>query len=146
MIDMTTAITMKCMLYCATAVFLVQKLEDLPNGEINALFIFGCSGALAAFAGIAAAVRMAVKADKWSWSNVLSHALNMGCLGMFLSMLAVWYVQKLEPATGYAIIGFCGLCGLIGVPLIDPMAGMVQEVIQRMIYVFGGIRHDKKQD
>lgn len=137
---------MKSMLYFSTAIFLVQKLEGLPNGEMNALVIFGCSGVFAAIAGIAAAVRMAVKADKWSWFNILSHALNMGCLGMFLSMLAVWYVEKLEPATGYAIIGFCGLCGLIGVPLIDPLAGMIQEIIQRLIYAFGGIRSDKKQD
>jgi hypothetical protein len=65
---------------------------------------------------------------------------------MFLSMIAVWYVEKLNPTTGYAIIGFCGLCGLIGVPLIDPLAGMIQEIIQRLIYAFGGIRSDKKQD
>lgn len=143
---MTTAVIMKSMVYFSTAVFLMQKLEELPNGEMNALVIFGCSGVFAAIAGIAAAVRMSVKADKWSWFNILSHALNMGCLGMFLSMLAVWYVEKLEPATGYAIIGFCGLCGLIGVPLIDPLAGMIQEIIKRFIYAFGGIKSDEKQD
>jgi len=143
---MTTAVIMKSMVYFSTAVFLMQKLEELPNGEMNALVIFGCSGVFAAIAGIAAAVRMSVKADKWSWFNILSHALNMGCLGMCLSMLAVWYIEKLEPATGYAIIGFCGLCGLIGVPLIDPLAGMIQEIIKRFIYAFGGIKSDEKQD
>lgn len=143
---MTTAVSLKATLYFATAIFLLQQLDHLPHGELNALVIFGCSGIFAALAGIAAAVRMAVKVDKWSTFNIVSHALNMGCLGMFLSMIAVWYVEKLNPATGYAIIGFCGLCGLIGVPLIDPLAGMIQEIIQRLIYAFGGIRSDKKQD
>lgn len=143
---MLTAIVMKTTLYLSTAVFIWQQLDELPNGEMNALVIFGCSGVFAAVAGVAAAVRMSVKVDKWSVYNIISHALNMGCLGMFLSMLAVWYVEKLEPTTGYAIIGFCGLCGLVGVPLIDPIAGMVQEIIQRLIYAFGGIRNDKKQD
>lgn len=143
---MTTAVLLKATLYLSTAAFLMRQLEDLPNGEMNALVIFGCSGVFAAIAGIAAAIRMAVKVDKWSTFNIISHALNMGCLGMFLSMLAVWYVEKLNPATGYAIIGFCGLCGLIGVPLIDPLAGMIQEIIKRLVYAFGGIKSDKEQD
>jgi hypothetical protein len=143
---MTTAVLLKATLYLSTATFLMRQLEELPNGEMNALVIFSCSGVFAAIAGIAAAIRMAVKVDKWSTFNIISHALNMGCLGMFLSMLAVWYVEKLNPATGYAIIGFCGLCGLIGVPLIDPLAGMIQEIIKRLVYAFGGIKSDKEQD
>lgn len=91
---MTTAVSLKATLYFATAIFLLQQLDHLPHGELNALVIFGCSGIFAALAGIAAAVRMAVKVDKWSTFNIVSHALNMGCLGMFLSMIAVWYVEN----------------------------------------------------
>lgn len=105
---------------------LVEAQESIPF-----VFVFTMSAALGALGGLSAALRHFQKHDAWSWKGLAVHVCNMGVFGLAFSLVAVWWLQPMENKTAYFICGMAGFAGLIGLPIIEPLANLFQKFMDK---------------
>lgn len=60
--------------------------------------------------------------------DMLTHSVSMALFGASLAMAGYWYFAG-ESSSGYLLIGISGFCGLVGLPIFEPLSELATEVI-----------------
>ena len=62
--------------------------------------------------------------------DIMTHAVSMAMFGCSVSMVGYWYFAEKDPNAGYMLVGFAGLCALVGTPLFQPLGKLATSVIE----------------
>ena len=112
----------------------VGVVQGTRVDTVDICFIFGMSALLAGVGGFASSLRDMRTKDKVNLISAISSIVNMACFGASVSMFSLWFLGG-EPTIGNAIgiIGFCGILGIAGEPLLTPLVGFIYEVANRFL-------------
>ena len=94
----------------------------------DVFWVLTASTSMGAIGGMAASLR----SGKTSPFDMVNHALNMGCFGASVSMVGLWWLEP-DRMVQMLLIGLSGICGLIGLPIFEPVANAAIRWVRHII-------------
>lgn len=102
---------------------------------VVAFNVFLLAALFAAIGGVGAAIRDYANNKERNTGELIIQifnlAINMGVFGAGIAMVGFWWMKP-DSNSQWFLIGFAGLSGLIGLRVLEPLAGAISRTMEKM--------------